>query len=54
LLIGYGHKPYFVEGDDPSAMHQQMASTMARCILEIRSIQHTPVQLAMPRAPAGP
>jgi xylulose-5-phosphate/fructose-6-phosphate phosphoketolase len=39
LLIGYGHKPYFVEGDDPSAMHQQMASTMARCILEIRSIQ---------------
>ena len=22
LLIGYGHKPYFVEGDDPSAMHQ--------------------------------
>ena len=27
LLIGYGHKPYFVEGDDPSAMHQQMAST---------------------------
>jgi xylulose-5-phosphate/fructose-6-phosphate phosphoketolase len=39
LLIGYGHKPYFVEGDDPSAMHQKMASTLERCILEIRSLQ---------------
>ena len=39
LLIGYGHKPYFVEGDDPSAMHQKMASTLEQCILEIRSIQ---------------
>src|SRR6204780_5916307 len=39
LLTGYGHKPYFVEGNDPSAMHQQMASTMEQCILEIRSLQ---------------
>ena len=39
LLIGYGHKPYFVEGDDPTAMHQKMASTLEQCILEIRSIQ---------------
>ena len=39
LLIGYGHKPYFVEGDEPSAMHQQMASTLEQCIVEIRSIQ---------------
>jgi xylulose-5-phosphate/fructose-6-phosphate phosphoketolase len=39
LLIGYGHKPYFVEGDDPSAMHQKMASTLEQCILGIRSIQ---------------
>ncbi len=39
LLIGYGHKPYFVEGDDPSAMHQQMASALEQCVLEIRSIQ---------------
>ena len=22
LLIGYGHQPYFVEGDDPEEMHQ--------------------------------
>jgi xylulose-5-phosphate/fructose-6-phosphate phosphoketolase len=39
LLIGYGHKPYFVEGDDPSAMHQKMAATLEQCILEIRSLQ---------------
>ena len=39
LLIGYGHKPYFVEGNDPSAMHQKMASTLEQCVLEIRSIQ---------------
>src|SRR5713226_15597 len=39
LLMGYGHKAYFVEGDDPSAMHQKMASTLEQCILEIRSLQ---------------
>jgi xylulose-5-phosphate/fructose-6-phosphate phosphoketolase len=39
LLIGYGYKPYFVEGDDPTAMHQLMASTLEQCVLDIRSIQ---------------
>jgi len=39
LLIGYGHKPYFVEGDDPADMHQKMASTLEQCVLEIRSMQ---------------
>jgi xylulose-5-phosphate/fructose-6-phosphate phosphoketolase len=38
LLVGYGHKPYFVEGDEPSAMHQTIASALEQCILEIRSI----------------
>jgi len=40
LLIGYGHQPYFVEGDDPSVMHQAMAAATEQCILEIRSLQH--------------
>ena len=22
LLVGYGHKPYFVEGNEPEPMHQ--------------------------------
>jgi len=39
LLTGYGHQPYFVEGDDPFAMHQKMASTLEQCTLEIRAIQ---------------
>jgi xylulose-5-phosphate/fructose-6-phosphate phosphoketolase len=53
-LTGYGHKPYFVEGNDPLAMHQLMASTMEQCILEIRSIQHharTSGDTARPRWP---
>ena len=28
LLVGYGHEPYFVEGDDPETMHQLMAETL--------------------------
>ncbi|MEO6966185.1 MAG: phosphoketolase family protein [Acidobacteriaceae bacterium] len=39
LLEGYGWKPYFVEGDDPTIMHQKMAATLEHCIQEIRSIQ---------------
>ncbi|MFC6647082.1 phosphoketolase [Granulicella cerasi] len=39
LFLGYGYTPYFVEGNDPDTMHQLMAATMEKCILEIRSIQ---------------
>jgi xylulose-5-phosphate/fructose-6-phosphate phosphoketolase len=39
LLRGYGWKPYFVEGDDPAAMHQEMAATLDRCVEEIQRIQ---------------
>ena len=39
LLRGYGYAPYFVEGDDPPAMHQLMASTLDEVIREIRHIQ---------------
>ena len=39
LLTGYGHKPYFVEGDEPEAMHQKMAATLEHCVGEIRAIQ---------------
>ena len=41
LLIGYGYKPYFVEGEDPAEMHQQMAAVMDVCIDEIHTIQQT-------------
>jgi xylulose-5-phosphate/fructose-6-phosphate phosphoketolase len=39
LFRGYGWAPYFVEGDDPAAMHPKMAAVMEHCITEIRSIQ---------------
>lgn len=39
LLKGYGWTPYFVEGDDPIKMHQQMASVLEETISEIKQIQ---------------
>ena len=54
LLTGYGHKPYFVEGNDPSVMHQTMASTLEQCILEIRSLQHHARSTGDTRVRAGP
>lgn len=39
LMIGYGYKPYFVEGSDPETMHKAMAATLDRCCNEIREIQ---------------
>jgi xylulose-5-phosphate/fructose-6-phosphate phosphoketolase len=39
LFIGYGYKPYFVEGSDHDSMHQAMAATLDRCIEEIKTIQ---------------
>ncbi|MDY7537396.1 phosphoketolase family protein [Undibacterium sp. 5I1] len=39
LFHGYGYKPYFVEGDDPEAMHQLMAATLDTVIASIKAIQ---------------
>ena len=39
LLLGYGWKPYFVEGSDPATMHQLMAAALDRAIAEIKQIQ---------------
>src|SRR3984885_4773991 len=39
LLKGYGHKPYFVEGDIPEEVHQSLASTLEIVINEIKQIQ---------------
>lgn len=40
LFVGYGWKPYFVEGDDPIEMHKKMASVMETCVEEIHAIQN--------------
>ena len=39
LLHGYGHEPYFVEGDDPALLHQQMAATLDTVLRAIKTIQ---------------
>lgn len=39
LFVGYGYKPYFVEGDDPEIMHQLMAAAVDRAMDEISDIQ---------------
>jgi xylulose-5-phosphate/fructose-6-phosphate phosphoketolase len=39
LLVGYGYKPYFVEGSEPARMHQKMAATLNAVSAEIRAIQ---------------
>src|SRR5271168_2092918 len=36
---GCGYAPYFVEGDDPAIVHQQLAEALDRCHAEIREIQ---------------
>ncbi len=40
LFMGYGWKPYFVEGDDPMQMHKLMATTLNKVIEEIKTIQN--------------
>jgi xylulose-5-phosphate/fructose-6-phosphate phosphoketolase len=39
LFIGYGWTPYFVEGSDPLSMHQAMAATLEKAVLDIRGYQ---------------
>ncbi len=41
LFVGYGYKPYVVEGDDPATMHQQMAATLDAVVADIKTIQRT-------------
>ncbi|HEY9644016.1 MAG TPA: phosphoketolase family protein, partial [Coleofasciculaceae cyanobacterium] len=63
LFVGYGYKPYFVEGSDPETMHQQMASTLDTVIAEIKSLQRearvhgqqlrSPLPMIILRSPKG-
>src|SRR2546423_379034 len=39
LFVGYGYRPYFVEGDDPPVMHQLMASTLDEVFDSVGEIQ---------------
>ncbi|MBX6419774.1 MAG: phosphoketolase family protein [Nevskia sp.] len=39
LLTGYGYAPIFVEGEEPDAVHRQMAVALDRSLAAIRAIQ---------------
>ena len=54
LLIGYGHQPFFVEGDDPATMHQLMASTLDEIVATIRRIQQDARSNGFTRRPRWP
>jgi xylulose-5-phosphate/fructose-6-phosphate phosphoketolase len=41
LFVGYGYKPYFVEGSDPDLMHEAMATALDRSLDEIVAIQRS-------------
>ncbi len=54
LFTGYGYRPYTVAGDEPAAMHQQMAATVERCVEEIRAIQDEARRSGVARRPRWP
>ena len=39
LFVGYGYTPFFVEGSEPTTMHEKMAATLEQAIDAIRSAQ---------------
>lgn len=54
LFVGYGYKPYFVEGSDPETMHQLMAATLDIVINEIKQIRTMPAPMVSPSVRSGP
>lgn len=54
LFKGYGWTPYFVEGDDPPLMHQQMAQAVEACVEQIRAIQEKARSSGRPDRPRWP
>jgi xylulose-5-phosphate/fructose-6-phosphate phosphoketolase len=54
LMEGYGHKPYFVEGDDPADVHQQLAATMDAVVEEIHGIQRAAREDGVTERPRWP
>lgn len=54
LLIGYGHKPHFVEGDDPETMHLLMAKTLETVLAETQAIQRDARENGFSRRPQWP
>lgn len=54
VLHGNGHRPHFVEGDDPTKMHPLMARSLDEIILEIGHIQAAARSRSLRRPPPWP
>ena len=54
LFTGYGYTPYFVEGSDPSSMHQKMAATLDQAVGQIRAAQKAARDSKNPNRPRWP
>ncbi len=54
LFAGYGYNPHFVEGHEPVAMHQLMASTLNTIVEEIKAIQQNARAGQLDGLPAWP
>ncbi|MDQ6918739.1 MAG: phosphoketolase family protein [Candidatus Dormibacteraeota bacterium] len=54
LLEGYGYRPWFVEGDQPDAVHRRLASTLDEVVGEIQRIQQSARRGGAPDLPRWP
>ena len=54
LFVGYGYKPFFVEGSDPEVMHQLMADTLEKVFADIKKIQKNARQNGTTTRPQWP
>jgi xylulose-5-phosphate/fructose-6-phosphate phosphoketolase len=54
LLQGYGHTPYFVEGNDPAEMHQRMAYVLDEVMDELGRIKSSARSGGKPERPLWP
>ncbi|MBB3218873.1 xylulose-5-phosphate/fructose-6-phosphate phosphoketolase [Ochrobactrum sp. RC6B] len=53
LFRGYGYEPFFVEGSEPEAMHQQMAATLDTIFARIETIKRS-ADVKSPERPRWP
>ena len=54
LLRGYGHRPIFVEGDEPDAVHQRLAAALDDALDDIARIQNAARNRGLETRPAWP
>ena len=54
LREGYGHKPYFVEGDDPATVHQRLAAVLDDVTDELQRIKSVAQSDNDPHRPLWP